>query len=348
MKRHAILAILTLVTILAPGSLLLASPTQKSVADGPVLEVPEPVHDFGRVAKGDIISHDFEIRNTGTEPLEIRRVTPDCGCTVTRYDRIIAPGASGKIHAEIDTSTLMGATSRAIQVFTNDTEKPLLHLTFKAQVVPSLKVTPGYARYQVVHGETEPGIVRQTIWAADDEPFQVVSAESPLPYLTTRFWKASEEERHDAPDAEGDQWIVELELAYNEAPVGPLVQMVEVRTTHPEQKRLQIPVSGFVRPAMWATPAEVDFGEVELEKTRGFSLVVQNFLAEEIEITEVTSGLEGLEAEVLPIDEGRKFTVRCVIDPDETPKGPFSTTLKIKTSAEKAPVLEVPLRGKFL
>lgn len=346
MKRHAILAILTLVTILAPG--LVAASTGDATENQPSIEVPEPIHDFGKVIKGNIISHDFEIRNTGTEPLELRQVQPDCGCTVTRYDRVIAPGESGKVHAEIDTSVLLGPTNRAIQVFTNDPDNPVVHLTFKADVEARLHVEPGYARYQVVQGETKPGILKQWIWAIDGEAFQVVSVDSPYPYLNTRFWKASAEERKESGPPEVDQWIVETHLEYNQAPVGPLTQEVTVHTDHPRQKRIQVPVSGFIRPSMWSTPAEVDLGEVELEEPRGFSLVVQSFLGEDIEITEVTSDLEGLETEVVPMQEGRKFAVRCIIDPAEIPKGPFSTTIKIKTNTDKAPVLEVPFRGTIL
>lgn len=348
MKRHPMLAILTLTVLVVLG--LPATPAEaQAAADAqPSATVPVPVHDFGKVQKGEELSYDFEIRNKGNAPLEISRVSPDCGCTVAQYDQVIAPGESGHVHAAVDTTTLDGPTSRRIAVYTNDPNNPVLNLTFKVTVTPSLRVIPGYARYQVVHGETEPALIRQTIWALDEKDFQVVEVESPLPYLTTRAWKASEEERRDDPTAEGDQWIVEITLDYNKAPVGALAHHVIVHTDHPAQKQIEIPVSGFVRPAMWSTPAEVDLGDVELEEPRGFSLVVQNFLTEEIEIIEVTSGLEGVETEVVPIDEGRKFTVRCTLDPDEVPKGPFDTTVKIKTNTEKAPMLEVPLRGTIL
>lgn len=345
MKRQ--LAILTLVAAMMPVAPARAASTPEPAKDLPTVELVEPVHDFGRVPKGNVVSHDFEIRNTGKAPLELKQVAPDCGCTVTRYDRIIAPGATGKVHAEVDTKTLEGPTSRAIQVFTNDPEKPLVHLTFKAHVVALLKITPGYARYEVVQGETQPGIVKQTVYATDGKQYKVVDAESPWPYLETKIREASPDERHESSRADGDQWIVELQLDYNQAPVGPLADMVIVRTDHPDQERLEIPISGFVRPPLWSTPAEVDLGDIELEEPRGFSLVVQNFLSEEIEI-EATSNLEGLEAEVEPIKEGRKFTIRCLIDPDEMAKGPFDATVTIKTNTPKAPTLEIPVRGTML
>ena len=48
-----------------------------------------------------------------------------------------------------------------------------------------------------------------------------------------------------------------------EAPVGPVADHVLVRTNHPKQKRIEIPVSGFVRPMVAVTPPAVNFGKVD-------------------------------------------------------------------------------------
>lgn len=47
-----------------------------AMAGGPQLAVPEPSHDFGEVAEGEVISHEFTLRNTGTEALQIADVRP--------------------------------------------------------------------------------------------------------------------------------------------------------------------------------------------------------------------------------------------------------------------------------
>lgn len=41
---------------------------------GPRLDVREMQYDFGKVIQGTQVSHVFEVRNTGTEPLIIERV----------------------------------------------------------------------------------------------------------------------------------------------------------------------------------------------------------------------------------------------------------------------------------
>jgi hypothetical protein len=47
-----------------------------AMAGGPQLAVPEPSHDFGEVAEGEVVSHEFTLRNTGTEALQIADVRP--------------------------------------------------------------------------------------------------------------------------------------------------------------------------------------------------------------------------------------------------------------------------------
>lgn len=43
-------------------------------AGGPKIEVKELMYDFGKVVQGTQVSHVFEVRNIGTEPLIIERV----------------------------------------------------------------------------------------------------------------------------------------------------------------------------------------------------------------------------------------------------------------------------------
>ena len=59
---------------------------------------------------------DFEIRNDGPVELLISDVHPTCGCTVASFDASIAPGAVGKIHAEIDTVDFSGPIAKTITV----------------------------------------------------------------------------------------------------------------------------------------------------------------------------------------------------------------------------------------
>lgn len=45
-------------------------------AGGSELKVLKPFHDFGEVAEGETVSHEFVLQNTGTEALQIADVRP--------------------------------------------------------------------------------------------------------------------------------------------------------------------------------------------------------------------------------------------------------------------------------
>lgn len=339
MRRHSKTVILALCAALLVAGALLAQGTPKAVA-------VEPIKDAGTVPKGEKIIHDFAIRNDGDAPLEITNVRPACGCTVAEYDKVIAPGKVGKVHAELDTSTFNGPIAKGVSVFTNDPATPELELTVRAKVEPYIAVKPGYARYITVQGEPHEGTLAQTLWVPDGTPMEIVKVDSPWPFLDVKFREAKPEERVSDPNAKGKQWRVEMTLT-NYAKVGPLADHVTVHTNHPKQKVVQIPVSGFVRPVVAVTPQVADFGKVELKEPLRRSLNVRNFATEPIKVMGVEQTVKGVEAQVEPLEEGREYQVRVTLSP-EMAKGPFNGKLMIKTDSPKVPTIEIDLKGIVL
>jgi len=217
MKRHVTTAILALASVLIVAGVLFA---QAAPAGKPKAVVFEPIGDVGAVAKGDNATHDFVIKNEGTADLQVTNVSPACGCTVARYDKVIAPGKSGSIHVVVDTTTFSGPIAKSVTVSTNDPENLQLQLTVRARVEPYISVKPGYARYVVVRGEPQQGVINQTLWAPDGQPFDVTGVDSPIPALKVSFRQATEKERQ--PEVKGKQWRVEMTLSNDQAPIGAL------------------------------------------------------------------------------------------------------------------------------
>lgn len=306
----------------------------------------EPIVDFEIVPRGEVIVHTFEIRNAGDSTLELSDVRPACGCTVVEFDRSIAPGATGKLAARVDTSDFYGPISKSISVYTNDIENPQVMLVVKAEVKPFIGVVPGHARFNYVQGEDlQP--VEQLLWAEDGRDFKIVEIKDPYEYVDVKISPAAAERRN--PEFEGSQWMVDVHLAPN-APVGSLAEYIELTTDHPKQKTVKLPLSGFVRPRSHVTPHELDFGKLDggslpLRRT----LHMTNFAMGEIQVESIDTGFPalGVIAEPSSKQPGHRFLLRLTIGP-EMPKGDFSTVLKIKTSDPRKPVIEVPVRGEIL
>jgi hypothetical protein len=343
--QNAILT-LTAAALVAVASVALAAGAPKAVA-------VEPIKDLGQVVKGEKVSHEFAIQNAGEAPLEITDVQAACGCTATSYDRTIAPGATGKVRAELDTTTFNGPIAKGVTVYTNDPGNPKIELTVRAEVHMLLGVRPGYARF-VKHAPQGSGKVEQMIWSPRGEAFEVTRVESPYPFLKVAYRPATDEDRAEVKAASGG-YVVELELDYTTAPAGAIADRVMVHTTHARQKIVEIPVSGFVRPAVAVTPPVLDFGDVQITAPIKASVHVQGF-ADGIEftVTKVEDDLAALEAVVEPIekaglrgtsDVGREFRIRLTLKPD-MPKGAFNGTLKLYTNHPRSPVVEVPVKGR--
>lgn len=112
--------ILLLSTTLLISVLLFAQETE--IKDGPKIEFSEKSKDFGDIFQGDKVSHIFQFKNTGTEPLVLSNVITSCGCTATEWPREpIAPGQSGEISATFNSSGKMGKQNKVITVVSNST-----------------------------------------------------------------------------------------------------------------------------------------------------------------------------------------------------------------------------------
>jgi len=339
--RRFIIALVALFVVLTP---LVAAVAQES--SGPQAVAVEPVKEFDTIPKGEPISHVFEIRNEGSAPLELTNVRPSCGCTVVNYDKTIAPGKVGLVRSKIDTANFTGPISKSIAVMTNDPENPKILLVVKATIKPYIGVEPGFARFIYVQGEAVRPIT-QTIWSEDGSDFKVVHAKAPFDFLTTKVREAKPEERK--ADKPGKQWRVELHLD-PKAQVGPLSKYLDVRVDHPKQQVVKIPVSGFVRPRQFVTPQKVDLGELQgTTLPYRLSLAFTNFITDAIEVTEVDTGNEALNAEVRETGRsaGHRFELRLTIG-SEMPKGPFETVVKIHITDKKNPVVEVPVKGTII
>ncbi len=342
MRRLAHPAILTLLAATLP--LWSASPARADDAPGPKAVASETVLDVGKVAVGQPIEATFEIANQGTAPLSITQVHPACGCTVADFDKSIAPGATGKVHAKVDTTSMAGPIAKAVTVFTDDPANPRIVLTVKATVQPFLGLNPGYARFtSSVHGDDKQ-TSSQILWADDFKDLAIAKVESPKPWIEVSYRPAKETERQK--EIEGKQWRIDVTLA-KDAPVGPVADRVVVTTNDPKQKVIEIPVSGFVRPMVAVTPPDVDFGKVDPAQEQKWGLLVRNFGSQPMEIEQVQSSVPGMKVDVESIEAGKRF--KLVFTPTaQMAKGPFDGQVELTTNLPQEKTIRVAVKGEVM
>lgn len=88
------------------------------------VELQQYTFDFGKMKRGELVSHTFRIKNTGNKNLIIKNVESSCGCTTPKYDKKpIKPGHSGDIEVKFDSKGRHGKQYKMIHVYANIPEK---------------------------------------------------------------------------------------------------------------------------------------------------------------------------------------------------------------------------------
>ena len=95
------------------------------------------VWDFGQVNAGQIMKHEFPLKNEGKFlPLTIKDVNTSCGCTVSDVKKkVLKPGESTVIAVSFNSTGYNGPVEQFIYVHTDNTENPVLKFSIKASVV---------------------------------------------------------------------------------------------------------------------------------------------------------------------------------------------------------------------
>lgn len=100
------------------------------------LVLSENHFDFGKIKKGEKVSHVYEVTNTGENPLIISNVKPACGCTAPDFTKEpILPGKKGQVTLAFDSSSFDGVVHKQAEIFANTDKAPIL-LTFSADIQP--------------------------------------------------------------------------------------------------------------------------------------------------------------------------------------------------------------------
>jgi hypothetical protein len=349
MRQSGKSAGLALAALIAGTALAIAqdkapAPPKGSAVAGPRIEVVPETKDAGVIAKGQMIESTFVIKNNGASDLVISDARPGCGCTVASFDKVIKPGAEGKLVSSVDTKNFSGPISKSILLVSNDPERPQLNLFIKATVKPFVDVMPtGYLRFSVVKGDTAS---QDVVLVSEEKTFKPTIAETSQSYVKAELIPAGEKDK--VAGRAGDQYKLHVSVT-PEAPEGLLNAPIRVATGVTQQPTLEIPVSGYVRSRVSVTPALVNFGNFTAGKdaiTRNI-IVTNNKPAVPVKVTRAEVSVPGFQTDVVPTQEGVSYTV-VVKAGDKVKKGAIDGTVKLYTTDKEKAVIELPLKGEVL
>ncbi|GEM_PF-3147079 len=217
------------------------------------VEFDSKVYEAGDVDLGEVIEHDFVIRNTGDEPVNLTAVRPSCACTVPHYPPVLQPGEEGVIRIAVDTKTLSaGKLTKTVTINTDAPNAQRVILKVNMVLVTPLEFLPKalvYMRTVAGAGGEEEVLVRP-----HRKGMAVVGASSDNANILVEMVKA---EGHTGDDAspqgglrslllprQGDYWLkVRLK---DDTPVGLHRAVVTVKTNDSDYPEAVLKVNAAV------------------------------------------------------------------------------------------------------
>lgn len=322
-----------------------AAPAAASTSAPKIVLVDEKV-DVGTVPKGELIKQVFKVKNTGKGDLHITDVKPSCGCTVSEFDKVIKPGAEGKILLTVETKNFQGPISKTALVVTDDPTSPQMTIFLTANVKPYVETLPwGFFRINALTGEAASA---DLVLVSDEPDFKPTKAEVNQSFLKVKMEPVPEKER--VPNKNPNQYKVTLTSDAN-APEGLLSGVVKVMTGTAKQPELDLNISGAIKSTISITPLAVNFGNLDPrgEAVKRNVLIINNNLKnEKFAVTNVQTSVPGISAEIKPM-ENDKSRVQVVLTVDKNiKKGVFDGELKIKTNDSAKGEIKVPIKGVIL
>jgi hypothetical protein len=114
-----------------------ADPQATTPAGGPRLVLEPEGFDFGRALPGKALTKEFSLRNTGSGPLVIEKLSSSCACTaflLDEKDRRLEPGRSAALRVTFTTPRRPGRAVETVSVKSNDPERGVAEIKVEATV----------------------------------------------------------------------------------------------------------------------------------------------------------------------------------------------------------------------
>ncbi len=124
--------------VLLFGTLVLAG--CNAVAKTPSVSVTPSNHDFGDITQSaGIVSTTFTVKNTGSSPLSINRLSTSCGCTTAKMDESpLMPKESREMTVTFDPMVhrdQFGKIERVVYLQTTDPKNPEIEIDITGNVI---------------------------------------------------------------------------------------------------------------------------------------------------------------------------------------------------------------------
>ena len=320
----------------------------------PRLTIPESIHSFGQIYRGEKVRHHFLLKNGGEAELEIRKVRASCGCTAAEpSQKVISPGGEAYVEVTFDSKNFVGKVTKTVMVDTNDPSEPTHTLTLEAFILEEVVAEPSRLTLgQIRQGEGRS--LKVEVKSPTGMELKVSEAQS-----SSRALEITSIERQA-----GGLYAIKLEVK-KDSPAGRFDGDLIVYTNSPRQPIITIHFFGEVVSDVSVFPPQLSFGLVRrgTEAVRQLLITFHNpgVRLVRVEVASVPSPPQAkraqetvpLPAEVFSLRRdpegggsstsgGANYRMDVVLS-KEAPVGRFEGSLTIHTTSTSQPLITVPV-----
>jgi hypothetical protein len=287
----------------------------------------ELAHDFGVVPRGAERVHRFTITNIYAVRMEITSIKSGCGCvTASAAKRVLEPRESTEVEVRMDTKRFTGPKTVGVRVTVGPEYISSAELRVTANSRADVVFNPGECSFGTVTRGQSPTVAIDVEYAGRLawQISEVVARDVPF---TATF-----KEVYRQPGKVGYRLFVTLNP---DAPVGMLKHDLYLKTNDPASPMVPVLVEATVQAAVTVTPEVLSLGPVKADAPLVRRVVVRG--NKPFRVTGVEGTGNGIELEG-PLGEREEMVQFVTFKCQVTAAGAFKRVLKVKTTAQDAPV----------
>ena len=319
------------------GALIsLAASSVEVVAEArPIIALSTDSYDFGTVAQGTKVVHEFQITNKGSADLVIERLAASCGCTATQLSApTIKPGASEKVRVTFDTSGFMGDKTKSVLIASNDTNNPEVAVTLKGRVLSSFTLEPAHVDF----GEIFPSLPltsrrkEVTFSVAEGTDLQITKISSLSKYLVASPVVSS-----------ANKATVTIEILPT-VPQGEFRDRVIFELDGGRRASVNVPVNASVKGDLRLNPGTLSFGVLEGDGLVERRVQFENKSSSPINIESIATSHSAISASMIEVQPGRQGVLVVKVDPRRV-SGELKGTVDVTTNHPRESVISLNVSG---
>lgn len=294
---------------------------------------PTPIHNVGPVNGGVIVSHVFEIQNSGDRPLQLLEVRTGCGCLKALPDRqAFAAGEKGNLRIEVHTATqAVGANVWGAEVRYRSADRDgVLNLRLTGNVQPDLQLRPAAL---VIH--TAATIKHPfTLTERRAKPVKLSSVTTTSPHVRLEI---------SEPVRQGETWFRTLHLVVMPScPEGRHECSMSIMTDDPNAPELRAPFTVVKKTpeVVQVSPPVLDWLGSGNEALPARLAILHGSEEKPVVIEEVSFSHPGFKATWV---SGPRGTIRVIVDRDRIPDEGVEATAAVRLSSPSEKTVRIPL-----